>query len=293
MITVWVKQDEGLSRSICFKPVLRWIADAMAHFGITQMRVAPDLTVLPDGADGKVIVIEKPVVFSPFLEGGHQNVQWPDGEVLIPWGCLPVGTLEELQSARRILKTAILMRHMENGVDIIDPATTFIGPDVTIGQGTTVLPGVVIQGKVSIGEGCELGPFTHIRPDVEMGNGVRAGAFVELKNSVLGSGTQMAHLTYVGDSDVGERVNFGCGSVTVNYNGVDKHRTVIENDAFIGCNSNIIAPVTVHEHAFTAAGSTITESVPPGALGIARARQVNKRDWLSPKEKQKKGKVIE
>ena len=110
---------------------------------------------------------------------------------------------------------------------------------------------------------------------------MKVGDFVEVKNSVVGDGTKIAHLTYVGDSDVGERVNFGCGTVTVNYDRAQKHRTVIGNDAFIGCNTNLVAPVTVGDGAYTAAGSTITEDVPAQALAVARAHQSNKKDWAA------------
>jgi bifunctional UDP-N-acetylglucosamine pyrophosphorylase/glucosamine-1-phosphate N-acetyltransferase len=169
-----------------------------------------------------------------------------------------------------------------DGVKIVDPATTFISPDAVIGKGTTIQPFVVIGERVVIGENCEIGPFTHIRPDVNLGNGVKAGAFVELKNSTLGDGSAAGHLVYVGDSDVGKNVNFGCGTVTVNHDGVRKHRTVVGDGAFIGCNTNLIAPVTVGAGAYTAAGSTITHDVPPGALAIARERQTNKEDWKRP-----------
>ncbi|MDR0294127.1 MAG: hypothetical protein LBH95_08255 [Oscillospiraceae bacterium] len=182
-------------------------------------------------------------------------------------------------------REVIIERHMRNGVDIVDPATTFIDEDVTIGAGTVILPFVVIRGGTSIGEGCEIGPFTHIRPGVRLGDKVKAGAFVELKNSTLGDCTHAGHLTYVGDSDVGKSVNFGCGTVTVNYDGKSKYRTVIEDGAFIGCNTNLVAPVTVGAGAYTAAGSTVTGDVPPDALAIARARQVNKEDWVSPEKR--------
>jgi bifunctional UDP-N-acetylglucosamine pyrophosphorylase/glucosamine-1-phosphate N-acetyltransferase len=168
------------------------------------------------------------------------------------------------------------------GVKIVDPATTFISPDAVIGKGTVINPFVVIGERAVIGEDCEIGPFTHIRPDVKLGDKVKAGAFVELKNSTLGDGSHAGHLAYVGDSDVGKGVNFGCGAVTVNYDGSQKHRTIIQDGAFIGCNTNLVAPVTVGAGGYTAAGSTITEDVPPDGLAIARARQVNKENWKKP-----------
>ena len=128
-------------------------------------------------------------------------------------------------------------------------------------------------------EGADIGPFVHIRPNSVIGEKVHLGNFVEVKNSNIDTGTKVSHLTYVGDSDIGKRVNFGCGTVTVNYTGKAKYRTTIGDDAFIGCNTNLVAPVKVGKGAYTAAGSTITEDIPADSLGIARARQVNKIDW--------------
>jgi bifunctional UDP-N-acetylglucosamine pyrophosphorylase/glucosamine-1-phosphate N-acetyltransferase len=140
-------------------------------------------------------------------------------------------------------------------------------------------------------EDVRIGPFCHVRPNSRICKGVRVGDFVEIKNSTIGDGTHASHLTYIGDSDVGKRVNFGCGVATANYNGYVKARTVIEDDAFIGCNTNLIAPVHIGAGAYTAAGSTITDPVPPDSLGIARARQSVKEGWaaaLREKHKDKK-----
>lgn len=133
----------------------------------------------------------------------------------------------------------------------------------------------------TVGNGTSVGPFAYIRPHSVIGSGNKVGDFVEVKNASIGDGTKIAHLTYVGDADVGQRVNFGCGTVVVNYDGISKHRTVIEDDCFIGCNSNLVSPVTVRKRAYTAAGSTITDEVPEDALAIARARQVNKDGWVT------------
>ncbi|MGN0570748.1 MAG: DapH/DapD/GlmU-related protein [Candidatus Fimenecus sp.] len=192
---------------------------------------------------------------------------------------------------------------------------------VQIGAGTTILPGTILRGETSIGKNCVLGPntlvenskignhvtlnstqcyqstvkdganigpFVHIRPNSVVGDSVHLGNFVEVKNSTIDTGTKVSHLTYVGDSDVGKKVNFGCGTVTVNYTGQAKFRTTIKDNAFIGCNTNLVAPVTVGEGAYTAAGSTITEDVPADALGIARARQVNKPEWCLRRGEKKK-----
>ena len=178
--------------------------------------------------------------------------------------------------------------------------------------GMTLLPGTILRGHTAIGSGCEIGPnamvrdcivgkdttinasqvnestigshttvgpFTYVRPNCRIGDHCRVGDFVEVKNSVIGDGTKISHLTYVGDSDVGQRVNFGCGTVTTNYDGHKKHRCTIGDDVFLGCNTNLIAPVTVEDRAYTAAGSTVTDDVPEGALAIARQRQTNIRGW--------------
>lgn len=202
--------------------------------------------------------------------------------------------------------------HEQNGVEIPYHNNVVIEDNVQIGRGTVILPGTMLCEGVEIGENCvigpntlikdsiigngaklnsvqcyqskvldgaDIGPFVHIRPNSVVGENVHLGNFVEVKNSNIDEGTKVSHLTYVGDSDVGKRVNFGCGTVTVNYDGKSKHRTTIGDDCFIGCNTNLIAPVKVGDGAYTAAGSTITEDVPADSLGIARARQVNKVDW--------------
>ncbi len=158
-----------------------------------------------------------------------------------------------------------------------------IGPfsylkNAEIGQGATINASQIYDSTV--GQGTAIGPFAHLRPNSHLGEHCRVGNFVEVKNSQVGNGTKISHLTYVGDSDVGERVNFGCGTVTVNYDGKSKYRTTIGDDVFVGCNTNLVAPVTVGDGSYTAAGSTITEDVPSNALGIARARQVNKENWM-------------
>lgn len=201
---------------------------------------------------------------------------------------------------------------MESGVVILDPDNTYIDDGVKIEKGTVVHPNCHIKGNTVIGANCEIGPntiiedctigsdttvlssvvtkskignntsigpFAYIRPNCEIGNKIKVGDFVEVKNSKIADGTKISHLTYVGDSDVGSGVNFGCGTVTVNYDGVNKHRTVIGNNVFIGCNANLVAPVTINDHSFIAAGSTITDDVESDALAIARSRQVVKRGW--------------
>ena len=211
--------------------------------------------------------------------------------------CLGINTREELADAVAVLRRRIGSRLMREGVTLVDPERTYIDVDVQIGRDTLVEPGCVIQGPTVIGEGCHLkahttiessrldddviiGPCAHLRPDTHLKRGVKIGNFVELKNSVMGPGSKAAHLSYIGDADVGEGCNFGCGSIVVNYDGFEKHRTSIGDDVFIGCNVNLIAPLTLEPHTFTAAGSTIHQTVPEDALGIERARQRNVEGWV-------------
>lgn len=224
---------------------------------------------------------------------------------------------KQLNILNNIMRRNINDGHMINGVDIPCTDGVMIGDRVKIGRGTTILPNTILCGDTEIGENCTIGPnsyienskigngvalnntqvtdseikdgadcgpFVRVRANSVVGKNVHIGNFVEIKNSTLGEGTKCAHLTYVGDSDVGSNVNFGCGTVTVNYDGKNKHRCKIGNGAFIGCNTNLIAPVEIGDLAFTAAGSTITDNVPDKALSVARARQVNKEGWVEKKK---------
>ncbi|MCI8520612.1 MAG: bifunctional UDP-N-acetylglucosamine diphosphorylase/glucosamine-1-phosphate N-acetyltransferase GlmU [Clostridia bacterium] len=218
----------------------------------------------------------------------------------------------QLDEAEKIMQKRINEYHMRNGVTIRNPQSvcieddveigsdseiyqnvtiksgTKIGSDCVIGSGSTldkavigdgvnVISSVIIESEV--GAGTNVGPFAYIRPNCTVGSDVKVGDFVELKNSTIGDGTKISHLTYIGDSDVGKGVNFGCGTVTVNYDGKKKYRTVIGDNCFIGCNTNLVSPVNVGDGAYIAAGSTITEDIPEDNLSIARARQVNKDGW--------------
>ena len=205
------------------------------------------------------------------------------------------------------------LRYMEEGVIFIDLKMAYIDEGVRIGRGTTIYPCAVIEGDVTIGENCVIGqntrikdsvigdnttiqssvilesrvgsdttvgPFAYLRPNSNVGSGCKVGDFVEIKNSTLGDGAKASHLTYIGDSDVGERVNLGCGVVFVNYDGSRKYRSVVEDGAFIGCNSNLVSPVHIGKNAYVAAGSTITKDVPEGALYVARARGKSLEGWV-------------
>lgn len=215
-----------------------------------------------------------------------------------------------------IMRNRINRYHMENGVTIINPENTYIEPGVKVGRDSIIYPGVFLKGKTVIGEncvirentviedsqigdnveiissyieesfvgdGCKIGPFAHLRPNCHLGQKLKIGNFVEVKNSNIGDNSKASHLAYVGDADVGKNVNIGCGVVFVNYDGCKKHRTTVEDNAFIGSNSNLVAPVVVREYGYIAAGSTITEEVEKDALAIARARQVNKSGWVNKK----------
>jgi bifunctional UDP-N-acetylglucosamine pyrophosphorylase/glucosamine-1-phosphate N-acetyltransferase len=227
-----------------------------------------------------------------------------------------VNSRVELAEVEVILRSRINRKHMENGVTIIDPNSTYIGSDVLIGRDTIIYPGNVLEGKTVIGDNCMLypnsriadsvigaevdiqssviieskigegttvGPFAYIRPESIIGKHARIGDFVEIKKSTIGDNTKVSHLTYIGDAEVGKGCNFGCGTVVVNYDGKKKHKTIIGDNAFIGCNTNLVAPVEVKNNAYTAAGSTITSEVPEGALAIARAKQVNLEGWVEKK----------
>lgn len=218
-----------------------------------------------------------------------------------------------LSQAEKTMRARIAHHHMREGVTIIDPQNTYISSDAIIGSDTIIQPGVMIEGKTIIGQNCTIGPnshivssvigndttihssvvlssevgnkttigpFAHIRPDSDLGNEVKIGNFVEVKKSTVGNGSKISHLSYMGDASIGSNVNIGCGTITVNYDGKNKFVTTIEDDAFVGCNSNLVAPVTIGEKAYVAAGSTITKNVPGEALAIGRARQENKEGYV-------------
>ena len=232
-----------------------------------------------------------------------------------------INDLYTLSLVEKQFREAILKKHMLNGVNIVNPETVTIGNDVTIEAGTTIYQGSLILGKTSIGRNCvvgpnseifnstlkdgskllhsvcydstleensSVGPFSHIRMNTVVGQDNRIGNFVEMKNSVIGPKTNVAHLTYVGDTDCGGGVNFGCGTVTVNYDGKNKYRTTIGDNVFIGCNSNLIAPVNIGSESFIAAGSTITDSIDENDFAIARAKQVTKKGYAKKFEFKKK-----
>jgi len=233
-----------------------------------------------------------------------------------------INSRTELAEVSRIVRQTKNEELMAAGVTIIDPATTYIDPDVEVGADTVIHPGVAIEGQSRIGAACEIhsnvrivdseisdkvviqnfclilgsriaesasvGPFAHLRPESVVGEGAKIGNFVELKKTTLGPGSKANHLAYLGDATIGAKVNVGAGTITCNYDGTSKHATVIEDEAFIGSDSQLIAPVRIGKGAYVGAGSSITEDVPPGALGIARGRQTNVAGWVERKKTQPK-----
>ncbi|MDD4066844.1 MAG: hypothetical protein PHH22_02590 [Clostridia bacterium] len=212
----------------------------------------------------------------------------------------------------------ICQKYIEQGVIIIDIDSTYIENTVSIGNGTVIYPNNYIEGETiigkdciigpnnriintviangvniqssyitdsKIGDKCEIGPFAHIRPNNVLNNSVKVGAFVELKNSNIDDETHVAHLTYIGDSDVGKKVNFGCGTTIANYNGVEKNRCIIEDKCFIGCNTNLVSPVTLKEATYTAAGTTVTKDTKEYSLIIGRPEEIMIEGWAKGKYK--------
>ena len=220
-----------------------------------------------------------------------------------------------------MIAAARLASLLAGGVTILDPTTTFIDDSVEIGAGTTIYPGVTLEGRTRVGANCRIrswvritdstigadvlindscvivdsqiddggriGPFAHLRPGSHLKDGCHVGNFVELKKTTLGEGSKANHLAYLGDATIGAGVNVGAGTITCNYDGVRKHPTIIEDGAFIGSDSQLIAPVTIGAGAYVAAGSSITDDVPPGSLAVARGKQRNILGWAQKKRRQR------
>ena len=230
-----------------------------------------------------------------------------------------VNSRKELAEVTAVLKARKNEELMASGVTIVDPASTWIGADVTVGADTIIHPGVHLEGRTRIGadtrihsgvrivdsvigngvtinnfcvitesriqDGARVGPFAHVRPQSDVGPEAHIGNFVELKKSTIGRGSKANHLAYLGDATIGSNVNVGAGTITCNYDGVVKNPTVIEDEAFIGSDAQLIAPVRIGRGAYVAAGSSITEDVPADALAIARGKQVNKEGWAKGRKK--------
>jgi bifunctional UDP-N-acetylglucosamine pyrophosphorylase / glucosamine-1-phosphate N-acetyltransferase len=232
---------------------------------------------------------------------------------------LGVNSRRELADVTAILKTTRNDELMAAGVSIVDPATAWIGPDVAIGPDTVIHPNVYLEGRTRIGSGCvihagvrivdstvadgvvinnycvivestiasgaRIGPFAHIRPQSEIGEGAHVGNFTELKKTALGKGSKANHLSYLGDAVIGEHVNIGAGTITCNYDGTHKHQTVIEDGAFVGSDTQLIAPVTVQKGAYIGTGTTVREDVPAGSLAVSAGKQRNIEGWVAKKKR--------
>jgi bifunctional UDP-N-acetylglucosamine pyrophosphorylase/glucosamine-1-phosphate N-acetyltransferase len=238
-----------------------------------------------------------------------------------PSECLGVNDRRQLAELGAIMRRRILDRLMTAGVTVVDPSNTYVDDTVTIGIDTVLHPGIILEGRTTIGAECvvstgchvsdttlgdrvllkpycvlaastveaeaQLGPFCHLRPQSHVGQKAKIGNFVELKKSRIGRGSKVPHLSYVGDTRMGEGVNVGAGTITCNYDGVAKHETVIADGVFVGTNSSLVAPLTIGEGAYVAAGSVITKNVPPGALAVGRGRQETREGWVARKQKTK------
>ncbi|GHV29532.1 bifunctional protein GlmU [Clostridia bacterium] len=231
---------------------------------------------------------------------------------------LGANTNEQLFHLNEVARKKIIATHNQNGVEFLSESGVVIDPEVQIGKDTRIFPNVILKGGCKIGERCvitsgsfienaivgndceikasyiedsctadgvRIGPFAHIRPGCNINDAVKIGNFVEVKNSTIGDSTSIAHLSYVGDCEVGSKVTFGCGSIVVNYDGKNKHKTKVEDGAFVGCNSNLIAPVSIGKDSFIAAGSTITDNVGESDLAIARAKQITKPGYMKRRRK--------
>lgn len=287
--------------------------DALLDFvsGEGRVTVIPRAVVPAERAgEGYVYSADGTVLAEGWKRAATIFLQNVDGER----GWIALSSLSDIQSVELPLRDAVVRRHMARGVRFLDPSAVYIDPRVEIGRGTMILPGSILRGQTRVGTDCvigpnavvrdctvgseteinasqvnestigsrtHVGPFAYVRPNSHIGDDIKVGDFVEVKNSTIGDGTKISHLTYVGDSDVGRSVNFGCGTVTTNYDGFSKYRCTIEDGAFIGCNTNLVAPVTVGAGSYIAAGATITKDVPADALAVARVRQDNKDGWAA------------
>lgn len=261
-----------------------------------------------DNAQGEEYLTD---VLAILREDGHRVGAFVAGDHVEVEG---VNDRVQLAYARRILNRRILERHMRAGVTVIDPETTWIDVDVTLAADSVIHPGTQLRGRTTvatgaeigpgttltdtevgegavvtntvalgakIGPGASVGPFTYLRPGTVLGPRAKAGAHVEMKNAWIGEGAKVPHLTYVGDATIGAGSNIGASTIFVNYDGVEKHHTTIGEHAFIGCDTMLVAPLTIGDGAYTAAGSTITEDVPPGAIAVARSRQRTIEGWVT------------
>lgn len=313
MPRVSIRIDDCMLLNALDIPLWLWAADSFSFAGVTEFTLIcpeerfamlkfPGKCTRADNHDGDIIIDSARLITRA---GARALIKTGKAAA----GVYPVSDPASLLSAQKRAREEIVQLHMENGVFFMDENAVYIDPRATLGRGCFVLPGTVISGECRIGENCRLGPqsvinscvledgvtvnasqvneskigsgttvgpFSYVRPGCSIGSGCKIGDFVEVKNSAVGDDSKFSHLTYVGDSDVGSGVNLGCGTVTVNYDGREKYRCTIGDGAFVGCNTNLIAPVAVGEGAYIAAGTTLTDDVPAKAFAIGRSRQVTK-----------------
>ena len=305
-------------QKVLFCPVLTWCAQTWVGCGVRRFFICCDSEMKQEAlacfpADVEILWSDSDAPLAEFAAGYQvqeiRQAVFPQGEEMTA-----LTSAADLVAVEERCRQEQVARLRAAGVRIMDGASTYIDPRVTVAPGTEILPGTILRGCTEIGPNCEIGPnalvensrlgegvkvnasqvydsvlergvdvgpYAHIRPKCHVGEKCHVGAFVQLKNCNLGPETKMSHLTYVGDSDVGARVNFGCGTVTSNYDGFKKHRTVIGDDVFVGCNTNLVPPVRVENGAYIAAGTTVTRDVPADSMVIGRVRQEIKEGWAA------------
>ena len=278
-------EDSGMLEGCgCYTVSTESIASVMDAANFDLSRFASVLGTELTEADGAMAISDPGAVadFQTIFKRLRNYYLYADGVEIWDFDNCYVGPFAEVASGAVLMPGTIL----KGSTTIASGAV--IGPNsllenAVVGEGSTVNASQVYDS--TIGERTNVGPFAYIRPNCTVGNDIKVGDFVELKNSTIGNGTKISHLTYVGDTDLGERINLGCGTVTVNYDGKNKYRCTVEDDCFIGCNTNMVAPVTIGKGSYVAAGSTITDNVPAGSLAIARERQTNKPGWAEQRRK--------
>jgi bifunctional UDP-N-acetylglucosamine pyrophosphorylase / glucosamine-1-phosphate N-acetyltransferase len=331
VVTALVERPYGYGRIVRTRGrIARIIEERDASPGVRQIReinggiYAFDLAPLFDALRGIASQNAQGEYYLTDLIALYRRRKLPVETLIVenPQEIRGINSRMELAEVSRIVRQTKNEELMAAGVTIIDPATTYIDPDVEVGADTVIYPGVTIEGHTRIGTACEIhgnvrivdseiadkaviqnfclifgsriaegasvGPFAHLRPETVVGEGAKIGNFVELKKTTLGPGSKANHLAYLGDATIGAKVNVGAGTITCNYDGTTKHPTIIEDGAFIGSDSQLIAPVRIGKGAYVGAGSSITEDVPDGALGIARGRQTNVAGWVERKKSQLK-----
>ncbi len=318
---VGLKGKPLMLEKVMFCPLLEWMGEVLAASGVGRILLlcekaewAEELTACLPQQEVTVATEDLEQAEQKFLEENGPCMRFERPVMPFQGQVGEFSTFKEMMDASLYCRDDIMKMYVMNGVAVIDPGNTYIDPRVSIAPGAVILPGTIIRGRSVIAADCEIGPnamitdseigegtvvnqsqvsgsvvgknvrigpFAYIRPGCRVADGAKIGDFVELKNSNIGEKTSVAHLTYIGDSDVGAGVNFGCGTVTTNYDGDKKYRCTVGDRSFIGCNVNLIAPVSVGEGAYIAAGTTVTKEVPADSLAIGRSEQTVKEGWAA------------